>query len=179
MSVKLVGKKKFYDEFGNVTEMELIQKKFDSLDKKGWRRVVLADLLEVLEVIGNKKIVVLDFLIDSMNSNNEIDLTQDEIAEATGISKQTVNLTFKALSQANLIKKIKRKYVLNTQIVGAFGSTEKNMRLCIEYGFQSYANNIVEESDAQKIKRLENQIEAIKKRSNQISYNDDLKSSSS
>ncbi|WP_457750421.1 replication/maintenance protein RepL [Sulfurimonas sp.] len=137
MKVKYAGRKTFYDENGNPIEMDIIQKHYDTIDKRRWRRVVLADFLEVLEQIGNKKIKVLEYLIDNMNSNNEIDLTQDEIAEATGISKKTVNITMQALVEANVIKKIKRKYVLNTKIVSAFGSTEKNSMLCIQYGFNT------------------------------------------
>jgi predicted transcriptional regulator len=137
MKVKYAGRKTFYDENGNPIEMEVIQKHYDTIDKRRWRRVVLTDFLEVLEQIGNKKIKVLEYLIDNMNSNNEIDLSQREIAEATKISIQTINTTMKALTEANVIKKIKRKYVLNTKIVSAFGSTEKNAMLCIQYGFNT------------------------------------------
>ena len=137
MKVKYAGSKTFYDENGNAIEMDIIQKHYDTIDRKRWRRVVLADFLEVLEQIGNKKIKVLEFLIDNMNSNNEINLTQDEIAEETGISKKTVNITMQALIKANVFKKIKRRYVLNTKIVSAFGSTKKNAMLCIQYGFNT------------------------------------------
>ncbi len=135
MAVKYVGTRTFKDEYGNDIEMDMIEKKYDLMDKKGWRRVVLSDMLEVLEQIGNKKIQVLEYLIDNMNNNNEINLSQREVAEETGISLQTINITFKALVKANLIKKIKRKYVLNTTIISAFGSSKKNAMLCINYGF--------------------------------------------
>lgn len=134
-NIKVMGMKTFTDEYGNKVDMAMIEKNYDAMDKKGWRRAIIGDLMEVIEQIGNKKIKVMEFLIDSMNGNNEIDLTQDEVVKNTGISKPTVNETFKALVEANLLKKIGRKYVLNTQIISAFGSSEKNKMLCINYGF--------------------------------------------
>ncbi|MCD8543559.1 MAG: hypothetical protein LRY52_01480 [Sulfurospirillum cavolei] len=47
--VKYAGTKTFFDENGLAVDMDIIQKQYDSVDKKGWRRVVLADMLEVLE----------------------------------------------------------------------------------------------------------------------------------
>lgn len=157
MSVKYVGTRYFTDEFGNTIPMDMIQKSQDFIDKKGWRRVVLSDMLEVLEQIGNKKIQVLEFLIDNMNANNEMDLSMRDIEEATGISLKTINTTIKALIKANLLKKIKRKYVLNTRIVSAFGSTEKNAMLCIQYGFNSFSN-VKEETDEEKLVKLKKQV---------------------
>lgn len=161
--VKYAGTKTFFDENGLAVDMDIIQKQYDSVDKKGWRRVVLADMLEVLEQIGNKKIKVLEFMIDSMNSKNEIDLTQREIEEATGISLQTINSTIQALVECNLIKKFKRKYVLNTKIVSAFGSSERNAMLCIQYGFTESVNN-VEETDEQKLAKLEKQVKSLREK---------------
>jgi len=134
-NVKYLGTKKVYDENGVELELDLIQKKYDAMDKKGWRRAILGDLMEVIEQVGNKKIAVMSFLIENMNGKNEIDLTQDEVVEKTGISKPTVNDTFKALVKANLLKKIKRKYVLNTQIISTYGAADKNRNLCIQYEF--------------------------------------------
>lgn len=134
-NVKYLGTKKVYDENGVELELDLIQKKYDAMDKKGWRRAILGDLMEVIEQVGNKKIAVMSFLIENMNGKNEIDLTQDEVVEKTGISKPTVNETFKALVKANLLKKIKRKYVLNTQIISIYGAADKNRNLCIQYEF--------------------------------------------
>jgi DNA-binding Lrp family transcriptional regulator len=135
--IEYVGTQIFTDESGNKVPMAMIAKQYDAMDKKGWRRAIIGDLMEVIEQIGNKKIKVMEFLIDSMNGNNEIDLSQREVEKATGISLRTVNETFKALVEAKLLKKIKRKYVLNTQIISAFGSSEKNKMLCINYGFNA------------------------------------------
>ena len=137
--IKYLGRKTVIDENGNEIELDMISKSYDLMDKKGWRRVVIGDLLSVLDQIGNKKIKVLEFLIDNMNSNNEINFTQREIQQKTGISLQTINETIKALTEANIIKKHKRIYVLNPQITSAYGSKEKNTMLCINYEFHDGA----------------------------------------
>ena len=161
-----VGTKKVYDENGNEILLDMIHKKNDNLDRKGWRRVILGDLLEVIDSIGNKKIKVLEYLIDNMNGSNEIDLTQREVADGLKVSIQTVSTTFKELEKANLIKKIKRKYVLNTQIVSAYGSKEKNTMLCINYEFYDGANKkpkkkkTIDDRIAEKQKELQDLIKA-------------------
>lgn len=166
--IKYVGTQTFTDSFGNKIDMAMVEKNYDAMDKKGWRRAIIGDLMEVIEQIGNKKIKVMEFLIDNMNTNNEIDLSQREVVEATGISIQTVNETFKALVETNLLKKIKRKYVLNTQIISAFGSSEKNKMLCINYGFDPLPKkNAPQKTLEQELYELEvkkKELEALEKR---------------
>jgi len=170
MAIQYMGQETLYDKHGNEIVMDMINKNHDYLDKKGWRRVVLSDMLTILDQIGNKKIKVLEFLIDNMNTNNEINLTQREINEATGISLHTINETMKALTEANIIKKHKRMYVLNTFIIGAKGSKEKNSMLCINYGFHGGANapQPQEPSDEEKIAKLTKQLSLIESQINSI-----------
>jgi Fe2+ or Zn2+ uptake regulation protein len=149
------------DERGNSRHIDIVSKQFDAMDKKGWRRAIIGDLMEVLEQIGNKKIKVMEFLIDNMNSNNEINLSQREVEQATGISIKTINETFKALVTANFLKKIKRRYVLNTQIISAFGSGDKNRMLCVEYGFDS--NFKQSETMEEKLLKIQAQQEQLKR----------------
>ena len=103
----------------------------------------------------------MEFLIDNMNSNNEINLSQREVEQATGISIKTINETFKALVTANFLKKIKRRYVLNTQIISAFGSGDKNRMLCVEYGFDS--NFKQSETMEEKLLKIQAQQEQLKR----------------
>jgi len=160
------GVKTFVDkETGEEVTLDMIYKPLDSLDRKGWRRVILSDLLTIIDEIGNKKIKVLEFLIDNMNGSNEIDLTQREVAKATGISLQTISSTFKALTEANLIKKHKRKYVLNTRIVSAYGNKKKNQLLCIDYGFHEGVSKkpVKRKTIEDRIKEKEGELQELKK----------------
>jgi len=122
-------------ETGETIACDVINKSGDILDRKGWRRVIMADLMASIEEIGNKKLKVLEYLIDNMNGSNEINTTYDEIETNTGISRATIATTMKALQKSNLIKRVKGIYVLNCGVIGAYGSNEKNKYLMIEYGF--------------------------------------------
>ena len=170
---RYVGSKTVIDENGNELHLDMIVKKVDRLDHVGWRRIVLADLLSALDQIGNQKIKVLDCLIANMGSDNTIYLNQREIAKISGVSLQTVNITIQALQDSNLLKKIKHKYILNTQIVASFGSKERNTALCIQYDFTDGANRTSEreyEASAQAFER-----KAIYAQANAKAYRDALK----
>ena len=130
------GVKELIDpDTGEITKFDIISKKYDILDRKGWRRVILTDLMNILEIIGNKKIKIIQYLIDNMDSNNQINTNYREISKNTGISYKTVADTFKLLKEANLIKKYGGVYVLNCSIVSAYGSSDKNRNLIINYEF--------------------------------------------
>jgi len=164
MAVKYVGNKDLIDpETGETHEFSVISKSCDSLDSKGWRRVIMSDLMEAIEQIGNQKIKVLEFLIDNMDDKNQINLTYTKIQEKTKISRQTIAETFKALKNCNLIKKHGGLYVLNTTIISAYGSSDKNKYLTIEYNFTN--KSIVKEPDIKEIEdsKLKKENEAIKK----------------
>lgn len=167
MAVKYVGSKELLDpETGETHEFSVISKNYDNLDIKGWRRVVMADLMDAIEQIGNQKIKVLEFIIDNMDDKNQINLTQKQISEKTKISKQTITETFKALKNCNLIKKHGGVYVLNTTIVSAYGNNDKNRYLTIEYNFTGKSivkKEIASEDAIQELQKLQKERELEKK----------------
>ncbi|KLE11502.1 hypothetical protein AF80_00770 [Aliarcobacter butzleri L355] len=136
MSVKIIGTKELIDsQTGEIIQMDMTQRKHDIMSKKGWRRTNIKELMNILALVGNKKIQVLNLLIQNINGTNKIELTQREVAKILGIELKTVSTAFTELSALGLIKKIKNYYVLNTQIVSAYGSVDNNTSLCEEYGF--------------------------------------------
>ncbi|OPA81754.1 replication/maintenance protein RepL [Campylobacter pinnipediorum] len=56
---------------------------------------------------GEKKIQIIDFLIQNIGEHGFINLKIDEICKATNTSKPTVLQTFKLLENAKVFKKIK------------------------------------------------------------------------
>lgn len=138
MNIELIGTREVIDsQTGEVLQMDMKQRKHDIMAKKGWRRVNIKELMNVLALVGNKKIEVLNLLIQNMTGANKTELTQREVAKILGIELKTVSTAFTELSAIGLIKKIKNCYVLNTQIVSAYGSVDNNTFLCEEYGFYS------------------------------------------
>jgi hypothetical protein len=120
---------------GESFNFDVISKNGDTLDKRGWRRVIMSDLMSAVEQIGNQKIRVLEYLIDKMDTNNQINKTIIQMSKESNISYKTVCDTLKALKECNLIKKYGGVYVLNCGVISTYGKSEKNGYLLIEYGF--------------------------------------------
>lgn len=157
MKTTYKGQTKLFDENGQIFEFDVINKKGDSLDKKGWRRVIMGDLMAAIEQIGNKKIKIMEYLIDNMDGKNQINKTYKQIEEDTKISYMTIVETFKALKECNLIKKYGGVYVLNCGVVSSYGNSANNGYLLIEYGFND-ESIIKDKKDAKKGKlELENE----------------------
>lgn len=161
------GQTKLFDENGQSYDFDVIRKSGDTLDKRGWRRVIMSDLMLCLDQIGNQKIKVLEYLIDLMDGKNQINKTLMEISRETKISYKTVSDTFKALKECNLIKKLGGLYVLNCSIVASYGSSEKNKYLVLEYAFDDTKSIIdkkeVKNQKDEEIEKLKIEIEELKK----------------
>lgn len=103
-----------------------------------WRRVAMNDFTEILENITEDKTVkILSYLLRKMNRFNKISTTQDEIVEALKINKSTVNKAFKKMKEHGLIKKDKRDYYINTEIISAKANSFINKRLTEQYDFKT------------------------------------------
>ena len=194
MSTKIIGTQEYINSStGEIHQFDMVERKMDIMSKKGWRRTNLKALMNILSLVGNKKIEVFNLLIQNSNGRNQVELTQREVSKTLGISLETVSNSFTELSSLGLIKKIKNMYVINTQIVSAYGNSENNLRLCEEYGFydeeeekkekekektaaariQKKLKTIAKiESDIKKI----NDEEKMKKRNEKILTNDELNS---
>jgi Mn-dependent DtxR family transcriptional regulator len=136
MSTKIIGTQEYINSStGEIHQFDMVERKMDIMSKKGWRRTNLKALMNILSLVGNKKIEVFNLLIQNSNGRNQVELTQREVSKTLGISLETVSNSFTELSSLGLIKKIKNMYVINTQIVSAYGNSENNLRLCEEYGF--------------------------------------------
>lgn len=131
---KYLGKRTFKDmTTGEIVEFDYIQKKVQHNMQGGWRRVYLADFLEVLLSIGNAKIKVLEFMLSNLDSNNKLNMTMREVSKRTKISYQTTWDTFKEIEKAGLIKKVGTAWVVMPNFVSTFGSDKKNAKLLTEY----------------------------------------------
>lgn len=118
---------------GEILEIDYIEKRLSPSLKGGWRRVYLADFLQILDEIGNAKIKVLEFVLDNIDSNNKLTISMSEVSKKTKISYKTIHTTFKALEDKKLLKKVGTAWVVMPDIVSAFGSDKKNARLLIDY----------------------------------------------
>lgn len=138
IKTKFIGTKRYRDlETGEIVELEYAEKKVSHSLKRGWRRVYLENFMEILTGIYSqgKKIDVVEFLLENLNSENQFTWTQDYVAQKLNISKQTVNDAFKYLVAQDFMKKIGSVYVINPKYVCAFGSDKKNATIAIKYSY--------------------------------------------
>jgi len=101
--------------------------------KEFFYKVWLADLMQVLDLLGNKKMLVLEYLLARMDNENKIVATHRKIAEELNISTKTVSDTISMLQKENVLKRLQNGvYQLNPKIV-FFGDNKRQDYLLIEY----------------------------------------------
>ncbi|EMT5205629.1 replication/maintenance protein RepL [Campylobacter jejuni] len=133
-----VGHRTFVDrETGEVIELEYVEKKVSHTLKKGWRRVYLEQFMEVLTSLYSsaKKIDVVEYILENLNSENQLTLTQTQVIKATKVSRPIVVETYKHLIEMDFMKKKGTVYVVNPKYVCAFGSDKKNRTIAINYSY--------------------------------------------
>lgn len=131
---KYHGKRTFKDiETGEIVELEYAQKSVKRGLKGGWRRVYLSDFMEILTSFASKRIDVVEYILDNLNSENQFLKSQREVATALEISLKTVSVTFVKLQEMDFIKRTGPVYTVNPKFVCAFGSDQKNANILIKY----------------------------------------------
>lgn len=133
---KYLGTKVLRDvKTGELVELEYVEKKVKHTLKRGWRRVYLEQFMELLTGLyaSGRKIDVIEFILDNLNSENQLTLTQAQVIEKSGISRPTVVDTYKYLVSNDFMKKKGSVFVVNPQYVAAFGSDKKNATIAIRY----------------------------------------------
>lgn len=120
---------------GEFIELEYAEKKVKHTMKRGWRRVYLEQFMEILTGLysAGRKIDVVEFILENLNSENQLTLTQSQVIEKSKISRPTVVETYKYLIEKNFMKKVGAVFVINPEFVAAFGSDRKNAIIAIKY----------------------------------------------
>jgi hypothetical protein len=121
---------------GEVSEFVVIEKNVEK--DFNFHKIWLQDVLNVLDSFGNKKILVLSYLLKIMrNEDNTFSGTYREIAQVINVSVKTVNVVFNELFESNFIKKISSaSYRFNPDII-IKGRGEKRKNLLIKYNYES------------------------------------------
>lgn len=101
-------------------------------------KVWLQHLINSLDEISNQKLRLAFWIIDHLNKENQLVMTQRAIAEQSGISLQTVSRTIKALCESSndspaFLQKINSgAYRVNPDVLFK-GSHSNRMGICYEY----------------------------------------------
>lgn len=133
---KFVGYKELVDpETGEKYPMQMnIMEDRDFNFHKVW----LQHLVNSLDAISNQKLRLAFWIIDNLDKENQLIMTQRAIAKASGMSLQTVSRTLKALCEAPegspaFLQKINSgAYRVNPEVIFK-GSHSNRMGICYEY----------------------------------------------
>ena len=141
---KFVGYKTLVDpETGEAYPMQM-----NVLEERdfNFHKVWMQHLVNSLDAISNQKLRLAFWIIDNLDKENQLIMTQRAIAEASGMSYQTVNRTLKALceapegSPAFLQKMNSGAYRVNPEVLFK-GSHANRMGICYEYREVDRQNN--------------------------------------
>lgn len=144
---KFVGTQTFVDtSTGEVVPMQLVE-----LEERdfNFHKVWLQHLVNSLDGISNQKLRLAFWIIENLNKENQLVMTQRAIAQKSGMSIDTVRRTMKALQDGEspfLVKINGGAYMVNPDVIWK-GSHSSRMGIVFDYKEkvrESKPKNIVE-----------------------------------
>ena len=96
---------------GELIQTQVIERVVGDGDA-GFHKIWLGHILELVEEVGNAKMVVLVWLLKNADSQNQIYASLREIAKATGVGVATVQRLMAALVSADVVTKRASRYGL-------------------------------------------------------------------
>lgn len=128
--VKFLGTQKFFDEEGEIHEMQVTD--IEERDAN-FHKIWLGHLLESLDMIGNKKLKVAMFIMNELNKENQFIGTHRYIADKTNISLPTITETMRVLQESNFLIKVRNGfYRANPDVIFKGGKTDR-MNVLLRY----------------------------------------------
>lgn len=137
--VKVIGHETYIkQDTGELAEMQVVQiEERDANFHKLW----LGHILQSIDLIGNQKTKLAFWILDNLNSENQLIMTQRKIAERSGISYQTVSLTLKALIESNFLIKINSgAYRVNPDVLFK-GGKQNRLNVLLQYQSEKHADD--------------------------------------
>ncbi len=101
--IKHVGEQEYINhDTGEIVDMAVT----DIEDRDfNFYKVWLLSLMNAIDLVGNKKIKFMFWLVQNLNKENEITMTIRQMAKASKISTVTISRTLKQLYEANFLQK--------------------------------------------------------------------------
>lgn len=100
-----------------------------------FHKVWLQHLVNSLDGVSNQRLRLAFWIIDNLDKENKLTMTQRAIAEKSGMSLNTVTKTMRALQEGNppfLVKINSGAYRVNPDVIWK-GSHSNRMGICYEY----------------------------------------------
>ena len=127
---KIIGHQKLFKENGEIIECQVVSiEERDSNFHKIW----LGHIIQSLDLVGNQKVRLINFILQNLDSENKLVMTQRKIAEKSKISFGTVITTIRILHESNFLTKINSgAYQVNPDLIFK-GGTGTRMNVLFQY----------------------------------------------
>lgn len=122
--VKVVGTETYINQStGEIRKMHVVDiTERDANFYKLW----LGHILQSIDLIGNQKTKLAFWIIEHLDKENQLIMTQRKISEKTGMSIQTVSRTLQALIDSNFLVKINSgAYRVNPDVLFKGGANDR------------------------------------------------------
>lgn len=134
------------DQEGNPISGEI--KKVDVVVKEvprvGFAITYLSSIVNMIESIGNKKMQVVKYILQKMDSNNKLSETVREISKGSGCSIQTVNDTLKLLEGCNIIARKTGTVMLSPRLAHKGNAARERLLMAKFYEIKDTDETIAE-----------------------------------
>lgn len=129
--VRVVGTTTYIkQDTGELEEMQVMS--IEDRDAN-FHKIWLEHIIHSLDIIGNQKIRFAFWLLDNMNSDNQITMTQRQMSERSNMSLDTVHKTIRALLESEfLVRENGGCYRVNPDVIFKGGKTNR-MNVLLQY----------------------------------------------
>lgn len=133
MSARVIGTDRWINQStGEIIETQTLSKEVKDVDI-GFEKLWIGHILEAIEEVGNAKVKVLFWMLKNKDQNNMVRGTVREIAEATGVHRNTVVSLTTALRKADVVRlEYGGRWILNPGVIFK-GGHSKRMNVLIRY----------------------------------------------
>lgn len=97
-----------------VKRMDVVIKE---IPRQGFAITYLSSIIQMIDAIGNKKMLVVKYILENMDSNNKLNETTTEIAEHCKVSRVTVSDTLKMLESSGVIARKTGLIMLSPRLI--------------------------------------------------------------
>jgi biotin operon repressor len=119
---------------GEVREVDAFEKPVGR--DKGFMITYLAEIINMIETLGTKKMLVVKYILQNMcKANNTLIATTREIAKELGMSTTTVNDTLKLLEGAGIIERRTGAIMVSPKLCNNWNSGKEASMMIKYYEF--------------------------------------------
>ncbi|RBM04581.1 hypothetical protein NJLHNGOC_15200 [Novacetimonas cocois] len=135
MATLFSGQRRLLDaETGEIIDAQVVTK---TVGDAGFHKIWLAEILELVDEVGNAKMKILMWLLSKADHQNQVVATHQEIADATDTSPKTVQRLMRSLKNAMVIVEVRRTHWrLNPDVIFK-GDHRQRMNVLVKYRTES------------------------------------------